>query len=135
MKTLQHTLQLSERPWRPRAVASEACRNCGSEAAPELREQGSGLIEVLLWLLVVPGLLHVLPVLLLLLLLLPGVVYSTWRTSTRRWVCSTCHQKGLGQLQRRASMPLSKPLSVITASRSPITAHKNIEDHVGRFAK
>lgn len=49
------------------------CGDCGTEAPARSRTRGSFAIELLLWL-----------------FLLPGLLYSLWRLTTRRDVCSAC---------------------------------------------
>jgi ribosomal protein S27AE len=61
------------------------CQNCGTVARPRTRVRGSFLIEVFLWLC----------------LIIPGVVYSLWRVTTKEKVCPQC---GAGQM-----IPLDSP--------------------------
>lgn len=50
------------------------CSNCGTVAAPKTRVKGSFLIEIFLWLC----------------FLLPGLMYSIWRLTTKEKVCPQC---------------------------------------------
>ncbi len=50
------------------------CTNCGSIDKPRTRTKGSFLLEVFLWLC----------------LILPGVLYTVWRLTTREKVCRAC---------------------------------------------
>jgi len=50
------------------------CANCGTVAAPKSKTRGSFLVEVFLWLLFI----------------VPGVIYSLWRLTTRAKVCPKC---------------------------------------------
>lgn len=50
------------------------CTSCGETRKPKDAVKGSTLIELVLWLC----------------LLLPGLVYSLWRHSTRHQVCRSC---------------------------------------------
>ena len=50
------------------------CQNCGTVGRPKMVTRGSFLMEVLLWLL----------------LIVPGFIYSLWRITTRAKVCPTC---------------------------------------------
>lgn len=65
-------------PFRHRGkIAAEGpmiCADCGSRGYPRTETRGSIWIEVLLWLC----------------LLLPGLIYSLWRLSTRKTVCPAC---------------------------------------------
>jgi len=50
------------------------CRNCGSLAAPKTKTPGNFFIELVLWCCI----------------LLPGIIYSIWRHSSKHWVCRSC---------------------------------------------
>ena len=50
------------------------CTNCGTVAPPKKVTRGSFLIEVMLWLC----------------FLLPGLIYSIWRLTSRALVCPKC---------------------------------------------
>lgn len=50
------------------------CKQCGTVAEPKSDTPGSFLIEVILWLC----------------FLVPGLIYSLWRLSRRRFVCPAC---------------------------------------------
>lgn len=50
------------------------CDQCGTVAAPKTHTRGSFLIEILLWLM----------------LIFPGILYSLWRITTRAKVCPAC---------------------------------------------
>lgn len=50
------------------------CKSCGHEGVPASHTPGSILIELVLWLCFI----------------VPGLVYSFWRLSRRRKVCSAC---------------------------------------------
>jgi len=63
------------------------CRNCGTTAYPRFCKSGSTAVEVLLWLF----------------FLVPGIIYSVWRSSTKRWVCPKCGLVGM--------IPLDSPLA------------------------
>lgn len=55
------------------------CRNCGYSGKVYLSMRGSGLIEVFLWLMFI----------------IPGVIYSLWRSSSRFYKCPSCESQGL----------------------------------------
>jgi hypothetical protein len=55
------------------------CTVCGTEGQPRSHTRGSIGIELLLWLC----------------LLLPGLLYSLWRLTTRRDVCGACGSERL----------------------------------------
>ncbi len=50
------------------------CMTCGSDAVPNRHNKGSALIEVLLWLLFI----------------IPGVIYSIWRRTSVPATCPVC---------------------------------------------
>lgn len=50
------------------------CKNCGSQERTKSITRGSIAIEIVLWLLFI----------------LPGVIYSVWRLTTRRRGCRSC---------------------------------------------
>ena len=57
--------------WR---MGKKICPNCGTIASPRLQTQGSFIFEVLLWLLFI----------------LPGLIYTMWRRCSRKYVCPRC---------------------------------------------
>jgi hypothetical protein len=58
-----------------RSVEPLICTTCGARTdTPQSQTKGSFAIEVVLWLA----------------LIIPGLLYSLWRQSTRRKVCPTC---------------------------------------------
>jgi hypothetical protein len=60
-------------------VAQKYCPSCGAVGVPQFRQSGSASVAVLLWLF----------------FLAPGIIYSIWRASTKRWVCPKCEQPGV----------------------------------------
>ena len=50
------------------------CPNCETIAIPKLKTKGSFLIELILWIL----------------LIIPGLIYSIWRLTTRYKACPSC---------------------------------------------
>jgi hypothetical protein len=69
------------------------CPNCGSVGYPELRKSGSTFVEVMLWLF----------------FLVPGIIYSIWRASTKGLVCSTCDHAG--------TIPIDSPVAQAALSK------------------
>lgn len=55
-------------------ATNSICQHCGSTGTPRTVTRGSFLLEVLLWLT----------------FLVPGILYSLWRLSTRQPVCRQC---------------------------------------------
>lgn len=52
----------------------QVCPNCGYRGRPKKMVKGSIVIELILWLLI----------------LIPGIIYSIWRHTTKYWVCPKC---------------------------------------------
>jgi hypothetical protein len=50
------------------------CQTCGTIARPKRHTKGSFIIEVFLWLMFI----------------VPGLLYSLWRLTTKSWVCPKC---------------------------------------------
>jgi hypothetical protein len=67
-------------------MAQVICSNCGSTAKPKTKTKGSIIIEFILWCM----------------MLLPGLIYSIWRLTTRAEVCRVCESTGL--------VPLNSPV-------------------------
>jgi hypothetical protein len=55
------------------------CTACGSVGRPERVTKGSFLIELALWLF----------------FLLPGLIYSLWRMTSKHWACRQCGSPSL----------------------------------------
>ena len=55
------------------------CPSCGTRGQPSSEVRGSFAIEIVLWLMFI----------------IPGIIYSLWRVSTRTAVCPACKQPGM----------------------------------------
>ena len=70
-------------PFRNRGSVSTngsfVCPHCGTRGTPRMHTKGNLAFEIFLWLL----------------LLLPGIIYSVWRLSTKQLVCPSCAQPGM----------------------------------------
>jgi RNA polymerase subunit RPABC4/transcription elongation factor Spt4 len=76
------------------ASAKWLCTSCGSQVSHQKSvTQGSFLVEILLWLLMI----------------LPGVLYSLWRLTSRKKVCPQCLQPAL--------IPIDSPIARATMAR------------------
>lgn len=62
------------------------CPNCGTVGTPKTVTKGSMLIEIVLWIF----------------LIVPGIIYSIWRLTTRAKVCRSCGSKNM--------IPLNSPM-------------------------
>ena len=68
-------------------VYAKYCTACGHVGFPAFHQQGSAGVEILLWLTFI----------------VPGIIYSIWRSSTRKWVCASCGNSMI--------IPLDSPVS------------------------
>jgi hypothetical protein len=55
-------------------MSTHICESCGTIAKPKRHMKGSFVIEVFLWLM----------------LIVPGLLYSLWRLTTKSTICGTC---------------------------------------------
>ena len=55
------------------------CPNCGTQGRPKTVTKGSILIEIVLWLC----------------LIVPGLIYSIWRLTSRHKACPACDAPGM----------------------------------------
>ena len=74
-----------------RADGAMICPSCGTRGTPGTATRGSTGIELLLWLCFI----------------VPGLIYSLWRLSSRYTVCPGCQQPGMIPV----NTPLGKKLS------------------------
>jgi len=58
---------------------SMVCPLCGTRGEPATVTQGSTAMELLLWICFI----------------VPGLIYSLWRLTTRKQACPTCHRHGM----------------------------------------
>lgn len=77
---------------RDSADSAMVCKQCETVASPQTKTRGSLLIEIVLWLCFI----------------VPGLIYSIWRLTTRGYVCPSC---GSDQL-----VPLDSPAGKRIAS-------------------
>lgn len=66
-------------------VAKYICTTCGTSANPITHTKGSLAIELILWLF----------------LLIPGLIYSVWRLTSKEQVCPSCKKPSM--------IPLNSP--------------------------
>lgn len=71
------------------------CMTCGTDAPSEVRTRGSILIEIVLWLCFI----------------IPGVIYSLWRLTTKRHVCSACGAENIVPPQSPAAVSHRKSIA------------------------
>jgi len=68
------------------------CPTCGGRGKPQIKVRGSFWIEIILWLL----------------LIVPGIIYSIWRLGTRHPICPHCQQAGVIPLETPRGQELAK---------------------------
>jgi len=71
------------------------CANCGVTAIPKRFTKGSILIEIILWII----------------FLIPGLIYSFWRISTREDVCPSCKSSNIVGLRSPRGVKLVQEYS------------------------
>jgi ribosomal protein S27AE len=69
--------------------ATMICPSCGTQGKPKNHTRGSIWIEIVLWLC----------------LIVPGLIYSLWRLTTKQKVCPACGAAGM--------IPLSSPRGAV----------------------
>ena len=69
------------------------CTTCGVEDKPTIETRGHFLIEVILWICFI----------------VPGLIYTIWRTSTKYEKCTSCGSKDL--------VPPTSPIALATKKR------------------
>jgi cytochrome c-type biogenesis protein CcmH/NrfF len=81
-------------------IYAKFCTVCGHVGFPIFQQKGSSGIEILLWLTFI----------------VPGIIYSVWRSSTKQWVCGSCGNA--------AVIPLDSPI----AKRIRATLDKEVKN-------
>lgn len=71
------------------------CMTCGTDGRSKTRTRGSIFIEIILWLC----------------FLVPGVIYSIWRLTTRRQVCAACGAENIVPADAPAAVSHRKALA------------------------
>jgi len=74
------------------------CSTCGYVGKPKSATSGSFLMELVLWLL----------------LILPGIIYSIWRLTTKHLVCPKCGNATMIPLDTPKGQELAKTFKVET---------------------
>src|ERR1022692_2329714 len=78
------------------------CPGCGTRGSPATKTKGSIFIEIILWLC----------------LLIPGLIYSIWRMTTRYKVCPSCSNAGMIPIVSPRGQQLAEKFA-----RRPTQAH------------
>lgn len=77
-----------------RGRAERYCKTCGTVATSKTSIKGSIFIEIVLWLC----------------LIIPGLIYSLWRGTTRHQTCPACGSADL--------VPTNSPIAIAAKSRA-----------------
>lgn len=99
----------------------QVCQRCGTAAEPDQVTKGSIWIEVILWLC----------------FLVPGLIYSFWRISTRHDVCQRCGSAELVPVDSPVGRELAASYGhqqQATPARPPSKAARSIGHSLGRLA-
>lgn len=88
IKTLGNALSSSSK-------AEMICPACGTRGPAKMRVGGSFMIEVILWLMFI----------------VPGLIYSIWRLTTKKPACASCGST--------AVIPIDTPMGAELASKYP----------------
>jgi hypothetical protein len=101
----------------PQAVpVQKVCKNCGWTGVGRIERKGSAGVEVLLWLFFI----------------IPGVIYTAWRGSTRHRACPQCGQASLipvsSPMGQKPISELSKPAGLPPEAEKP----DSFLDSIGR---
>lgn len=82
-----------------RKVADRICTSCGSTVSPKSHTKGSIWIEIVLWLAFI----------------IPGLIYSIWRLSSKQDVCPVCKKPTLIPLSSPAGQKYAREFGQSTA--------------------
>jgi hypothetical protein len=83
-------------------MSSIICTNCGHTGNPTKHTRGSFLIELVLWLTFI----------------VPGLIYSLWRLTTKERVCRKCGSSNLVPADTPRGRKLMEEFSTTEASAS-----------------
>lgn len=100
-------IRISPIPVAQGTIYAKYCTACGFVGFPIFRQEGSDVIAILLWLTFI----------------VPGIIYTIWRSSTRRWVCASCGSP--------AVIPLDSPI----AKQARAAAEPSIHNEPGKGAQ
>ena len=73
-------------------MAQLICSSCGTKGSAKNETRGSIFIEIILWICFI----------------IPGVIYSIWRLTTKAKVCRSCNSKELISVNSPRGKELSK---------------------------
>lgn len=101
----------------------KACKDCGSVAEPKTATRGSMGMEVILWLC----------------FLVPGLIYSVWRLTSKHDVCAACGSENLVPLASPAGKQLATAAGYTATTRRPsadaVSTGRLLGQMVGRLMR
>lgn len=102
----------------------KACKDCGSVGEPKTATRGSMGVEVILWLC----------------FLVPGLIYSIWRLSSKHDVCAACGSENLVPLASPAGKQFAAqagvpPEAVIRPSAGAVSTGRLLGQMVSRLMR
>lgn len=80
------------------------CKNCGYVGSPKMMTKGSFLMELVLWIL----------------LIVPGIIYSIWRITTRYKSCLLCKSPDIVPIESPLGRKLIAEISRNSTSSNPL---------------
>lgn len=88
-------------------MSNKICTVCGRIDQPERRKRGSFALEIILWLCYI----------------VPGLIYTVWRLSTKYDACSSCGATSLVELNSPVGQKLKRDLG----SEIPKEKHRSFQ--------
>ena len=82
--------------------AATICRDCGSQGSLRTKTKGSIFMEIILWCC----------------FLLPGLIYSVWRMTSRERVCNICGSKNYVPLNSPAGQKLRRDFAPVATTKA-----------------
>ena len=95
----------------------KVCKQCGTVAEPAAFTKGSFRMEVILWLLFI----------------IPGLLYSFWRLASRHDVCSACGSTDLIPLETPMGQKMAASAGYVPQRRPPSETAHGVGRTVGRL--
>lgn len=94
-----------------------ACKDCGTVGESKTRARGSMMVEVVLWLCFI----------------VPGLIYSIWRLSSKHEVCPSCGSDRLVPLDTPVGKSLASSAGHVSEARRPSSGAVSAGRALGRM--